>query len=93
MKHLFIILLLALLVLGGCGEERKFNVLYIYPDKENLQNVISFEDISSLESCRQKANKFISEEGYRNADYECGMSCRRINDATGKYYICKETLR
>lgn len=93
MKHLFIILLLALLVLGGCGEERKFNVLYIYPDKENLQNVISFEDISSLESCRQKANKFISEEGYINADYECGMSCKRINDATGKYYICKETLR
>ena len=93
MKHLFIILILALLVLGGCGEERKFNVLSIYPDKENLLNDISFEDISSLESCRQIASKFISEEGYRNADYECGMSCKRINDATGKYYICKETLR
>ena len=93
MKHLFIILLLALLVLGGCGDERKFNVLSIYPDKKNLLNDISFEDISTLESCGQIASKFISEEGYRNADYECGMSCKRINDATGKYYICKETLR
>jgi len=92
MKNLLIVLF-ALLVLGCSEEERKFNVLSIYPDKDNLLNDISLEDISSLESCRQIANKFISEAGYKNADYECGMSCKRINDETGKYYICKETLR
>ena len=87
------ITLLTMLVLGSCGEERKFNVLSIYPDKDNLLNDISLEDISSLESCRQIASQFISEAGYKNADYECGMSCKRANDSTGKYYICKETLR
>jgi len=92
MKHLTIALL-TLLFLFGCSEERKFNVLSIYPDKDNLLNDISFEEISSLESCRQIANKFILEAGYENADYECGMSCKRINDELGKYYICKETLR
>ena len=92
MKYLTITLLV-MLVLGSCGEERKFNVLSIYPDKNNLLNDISLEDISSLESCRQIASQFISEAGYKNADYECGMSCKRANDSTGKYYICKETLR
>jgi len=61
MKHLTITLL-TLLVLG-CSEERKFNVLSMYPDKDNLLNDISFEEISSLESCRQIANKFILEAG------------------------------
>jgi len=92
MKHLTIALL-AMLILGCSEEEKKFNILSIYPDKDVLAIDISFEDISSLDSCRQIANKFISEAGYENADYECGMSCKRIVDDLGKYYICKETLR
>ena len=69
-------------------------VLSVYPDKNNLADSIDFEGINSLEMCRRNADRFINQGNYDNADYECGINCKKtINSFNETTYYCKSTSR
>ena len=65
----------------------------VYPNKENLTKHITIEGLDNLDSCRDAARRIIFENDYSNPDYECGINCRKQNDAYGEIYICEETTR
>ena len=84
-------ILLILVFLASCSQDEDTFVLIVYPDKNNLDNHISVEVFDTLEQCRTSAENIISINKYENADYECGINCRKIYDSS--MYICKESIR
>jgi len=98
-KHLLLILLGFGLI--GCDNDfdnsaQRVNgiVLAVYPDKNNLTDSINFEGIKSLEMCRNNANTFINQGNYADADYECGVNCKKtINAFNETTYFCESTSR
>ena len=91
-------LLLCSIILISCsdsqdGEPIDGVVLTVYPDRNNLLDDETYEGLSSLEECREKANMIIIENDYKNSDYECGTQCIKKNDYGDSIYICKSTER
>ena len=91
-------LLLCSIILISCsdsqdGEPIDGVVLSVYPDRNNLLDDETYEGLSSLEECREKANMIIIENDYKNSDYECGTRCIKKNDYGDSIYICKSTER
>tara|TARA_B100001540_G_C15167165_1_gene355939 strand:- start:95 stop:385 length:291 start_codon:yes stop_codon:yes gene_type:complete len=91
-------LLLCSIILISCsdsqdGEPIDGVVLSVYPDRNNLLDDETYEGLSSLEECREKANMIIIENDYKNSDYECGTQCIKKNDYGDSIYICKSTER
>lgn len=91
-------LLLCSIILISCsdsqdGERIDGVVLSVYPDRNNLLDDETYEGLSSLEECREKANMIIIENDYKNSDYECGTGCTKKNDYGDTIYICKSKER
>ena len=74
-----------LLLITGCNYFTY--TLYIYPDKNNLDNVLEYPNYSSLDECRAGARSLSRK--YPNGDYICGRGCEFKNG----FYICKEKFR
>ena len=74
-----------------CGEyfHGETWIAFVYPDKSNMLNDHFVGTLTTLDSCRERARTKISESGWTNADYECGLNCR-LNDTL---HVCKETTR
>ena len=62
---------------------------FVYPDADDLTNHLEIGEFESLGECSQAAQSRIRNEGWRNADYECGSNCRPF----GTQSLCEETLR
>ena len=96
-------LALVLMVFGIVGCDSDFDnsaqpvngiVLSVYPDKNNLSDSINFEEIKSLQICRTNAATIINQGNYDNADYECGINCKKSINSFGEItYFCKSTSR
>ena len=66
----------------------------VYPDRNNLRNDIRLPEYASLESCRRAALHMIHSNGWKNADYECGLNCRPMfPELVDSVLVCKKTLR
>ena len=75
---------------------------FYYPDKHNLSDVIRFDNVGSLEACRDAVmsaamGKGDRVQGYRDApialargDYECGVNFKRY---LGDLRVYEETVR
>ena len=72
-----------------CGEyfDGETWMAFVYPDKSNMLNDHFVGTFTTLDSCRERARTEISESGWTNADYECGLNCR----FNGTLNVCKET--
>jgi len=76
------------LVLAGCyADEWKG---FVYPSKANLLVHREIGAYSSLEECRSAALAVISNAGWSNADYECGLNCE-LSDTGSGLNICEKT--
>jgi hypothetical protein len=71
----FSIFLVVVLSLTGCFQEEWSG--FVYPSKSNLSNHREIGTFSSLEQCRNAAVAVIQNAKWRNADYECGLNCKR----------------
>ena len=62
-----------------CGEyfDKETWVGFIYPNRDNKLAHELGGTYRALSSCRSSSQKKIRENGWENADYECGVSCRR----------------
>ena len=77
--------------LFGCWEDDKWTGS-VYPNKHNLTVHRKVPgEYSTLEACRAVALEMIRDNGWRNADYECGLNCEPFG--SGLINICEETLR
>ena len=66
---------------------------WVYPNADDLTNyVLAGKDFKSLEDCRDACLRIISNAGYQNADYECGLNCKPRSPGAD-VFVCKKTLR
>ena len=65
---------------------------HVYPNASNLLVDRFIGQYSSLEDCRRAATRVIADSGWENADYECGLNCKR-DSSFGGLWICEDTLR
>ena len=66
---------------------------WVYPDANDLTKYISVGmGFKSLEDCRNSCLSKISDAGYQDADYECGLNCKPSYPGADTF-ICKETSR
>ena len=74
-----------------CGEyfDGETWIAFVYPDKSNLLNDQFLGTFATLDACREKARTKITQFGWTNADYECGLDCRLRSGMN----VCKKTLR
>ena len=54
--------------------------------------MLAGKDFKSLEDCRDACLRKISNAGYQNADYECGLNCKPLSPGAD-VFVCKKTLR
>ncbi|OGG88109.1 hypothetical protein A3G62_02450 [Candidatus Kaiserbacteria bacterium RIFCSPLOWO2_12_FULL_50_10] len=94
MKAFLQILVIGLIIWGVYALMKNDEYLgFYYPDANNLsEDISSIATFDSLESCRDWVDEQVSifnpdGTGY---DYECGKNC---DAASGKPYVCEETLR
>ena len=67
---------------------------HVYPDKGDLSVSRMIGVYSSLRECRDAATSVIASEGWRNADYECGLNCEKLfKEIPDSVLVCKQTLR
>ena len=65
---------------------------WVYPSASNLMVDRFIGQYSSLEDCRRAATSIIANFGWENADYECGLNCKR-DSSIADFWICEDTLR
>lgn len=89
-KSIVIIIILLFYINSDNKKEQEW-VGLIYPDKNNLWNVIETRTFSNLESCRDSATSYLENMNLTySGTYECALDCDR---SRGKPYSCKETKR
>ena len=84
------------IVSPDCGEYfvKETWVGFIYPNRNNMLVHELAGTYKTLSSCRSNSQKKIKENGWGNADYECGVKCRREDSGVfGGINICEKTLR
>lgn len=79
---------MAVALLSGCGETDAWEG-FVYPNEHNLGMHIQTGIYPSLDVCRASVLDTIRSSGYRKADYECGLNCRRDEGL----WICEKTSR
>ena len=79
-----------------CGEyfDKDTWVGHVYPDRDDKRSDELVGTYRTLAACRLASLKMIQEKRWQNADYECGLNCRREDSGLFRNInICKETLR
>lgn len=67
---------------------------HVYPNKDKLSVSRRIGVYSSLQECRDAATSVIVSEGWRNADYECGLNCEKLfKEIPDSTLVCKQTSR
>ena len=78
-----------------CGEyfDKDTWTGFAYPDRHNKIKHQFVGTYRTLESCSTTALRLLAKKKWQNADYECGLNCRRKDGgALGGINICKKTV-
>lgn len=80
-------------LVASCDDRPRTWQAYVYPDRNDLTQVLEMGSFKTFEQCQQAAINSLRTLGLADAgDYECGYRCGP-DERYGGINVCKETRK